>query len=73
MSVQEYFNRRAICLLDRVNAEIEKAEDFEANQMTNYAIRKINDAYKPIRIMTKTELKDFENDIIEDFKYKNWI
>jgi len=77
MTIQAQLDQRAIDMLPRVNAAIKEAKPFEANQMRCSTIRNCCNASQNYRcaiaFMTKEELEEFENDLIDSFKFKNWI
>ena len=76
-NIQARFNNEAIDMLPRVKKEILKATQFEANQMKCLTLAKCCNASQHYRcaiaFMTKEELKEFEQDLLDVFKFKNWI
>jgi hypothetical protein len=73
MTIQTLLNTTAISFFPRIKSVIESAEGFEANQINYATVQACNNAYKAIDSMTKEELEKFESDLIESFKFKNWI
>ena len=73
MSIQSQLNNSAIAVLPKIAAIIERAEVFEANQMKYRALREINNSKIAIDSMTLVQLDEFQEDLIEVFKCRNWI
>jgi len=73
MGLQAILTKQAFEMLPRVLIEIESANDFESNQMTCYAERKLNNSRVALVDMTEQQINEFENDLIETFKFNNWI
>jgi len=73
MTIQSSLNAETINFFSAIKFEIKSAERFEANQMNYATLQACNNAHKAINTMTKTELEIFESDLIETFKFKNWI
>lgn len=74
MSIQQILNETAICYLPSICKIIKSAESgFTHNQMYEYTLRKINEAYKPIADMNEKEIRNFEIDLFQDFIRKDWI
>lgn len=73
MSIQQILNDTSLCYIPKVLRVIQNSESgFDYNQMYQYAIRKINESSKPIADMNDSEIKEFETQLIETFKYKGW-
>ena len=73
MSIQSQLNNEAINCLPKIKTLIENAASFEANQMSNYANNEMMNSYKSVNSMTSEELDSFQCEIIETFKFKDWI
>lgn len=73
MSIQSILNNQALVKLTKITSLIERAEKFEANQMTVRAIRECGNSKIAIDEMTDIQLEEFENKLIDTFKYFNWI
>ena len=74
MSLQAILNNQAIEALKIVAPVLQKIENFhEWNQAYCYTLRALCDSRTCINDMAAQELSDFQNDLLETFKYKNWI
>jgi hypothetical protein len=73
MSIQAILNQDAINMLPAIKHTIENASIFEANQMTDKAIREINSSSKSIADMSSDEREVFSKALIEKFQYFEWI
>lgn len=60
-------------MLSKITFLIERAEKFEANQMTCRAIQECGNSKIAIDEMTDIQLEEFENELIDTFKFFNWI
>ena len=65
MNINKYFPKIAQCL--------DNALDFERNQMICAVERACINSHIALVDMTKNYKKRFENDLIEKFKFNNWI
>tara|TARA_R110000787_G_scaffold7703_2_gene25996 strand:+ start:55 stop:276 length:222 start_codon:yes stop_codon:yes gene_type:complete len=72
MGIQAQLDQYAIEKLPAINVLLLKSEEFESNQMRTAAIRMMNKSL-PIEEMTKSQIKKFENSLIQKFLYHGWI
>ena len=72
MGIQTQLDQYAIEKLPAINALLLKSEQFESNQMRTAAIRMMNKSLT-IEEMTKSQIKKFENSLIQKFLYHGWI
>ncbi len=73
MSLQGQLNQAAIDCLPKIKEVIANAGDFEANQMEFMALRAMMNAHTPVSDMSAEQLDQFQNDMLDVFKYKNWL
>lgn len=73
MSLQSLLTKQAFEMLPKVLNAIEAANDFESNQMACYAERKINDSKIALVEMTNEQIDEFQNELLETFKFKEWL
>lgn len=77
MGIQGQLDQEAIDMLPKVKAEIEKASAFEANQMKYSTIQACCNASQRYRcaiaFMTTEEIEEFQSDLIDKFRFKEWI
>ncbi len=74
MSIQQQLNNMAISMCKKLQATISQSSDeFCINQMRCSALKEINNTYMPIENMTQEQLDKFQDEVIEKFKYNNWI
>lgn len=73
MTIQVQLDAIALNYFPRIQKIISESEKFEANQIKCKTTQLICDANKSIDSMTCQELQIFENEMIEIFRFKNWI
>jgi hypothetical protein len=73
MSIQNTLDNYTISRLDRIKELIDKADQFESNQMRCYTLKQVMNSMVEIDDMSKRELASFEDKIIRVFKAKEWI
>lgn len=73
MSLQNSLNNDSLSKLTLVSDVISKAEKFEANQMREAATRAMLNSRTAINDMNEEELAKFENNLIDSFRFKEWI
>lgn len=73
MNLQHQLNKLSLIRTPRISAIIEGAASYEANQMREYTLQKMMDSYTSITDMTEHQLDEFQDNVIADFKYKNWL
>ena len=73
MSIQNTLNDEAINMLPIILSAINNAEEFEANQMRDRALRECNNSLTPISEMNESDLKVFQMSIIDVFKHFEWM
>lgn len=73
MSLQKKLNDDSIAYLNQIPDLIAGAEPFEANQMRQYTLRLMNNSVTPIVEMSSSELDKFETDLVDTFKFKQWL
>ena len=73
MSIQAQLDQYAVEKLPSINVLLLKSEEFESNQMQNLTIRMMLNASLPIEEMTKSQIKEFENSLIQKFLFHGWI
>lgn len=73
MSLQKKFDDDSIASLNQIPDLIANAEPFVANQMRHYTLRLMGSSVTPIVEMSSSELDKFETDLIDVFKFKQWL
>ena len=73
MSVQAALNADSMNSIPKVKQVISKAENFEANQMEQKALNKMMNSHVAIVDMNCQQLEQFQDDLIEIFKFNNWL
>ena len=74
MSLQKIFDQQLIDKLALIKNVLEAHhDDFCINQIRVLTLRESLTTIKPISKMSDTELNDFQNRLIEQFKYKGWV
>lgn len=73
MSLQNSLNSDSLSKLTSVSEVISKAEKFEANQMREAVIRAMLNSNTAVDDMNEEELTKFESDLIDSFRFKEWI
>ena len=74
MSLQAIFDQQLIDKLALIKNIIDTHhDDFCINQIRILTLREALNTIKPIYKMSDTELEDFQNRLIEQFKYKGWV
>ena len=74
MSLQKIFDQQLIDKLALIKNVLETHhDDFCINQIRVLTLRESLTTIKPISKMSDTELNDFQNRLIEQFKYKGWV
>lgn len=73
MTIQSQLDNESLKKLTQVSEVINNAEAFERNQMINAALRAMMNSTTAIDDMNDDQLKKFEADLIESFKFKEWI
>jgi hypothetical protein len=71
--MQARMNQEAIDMLPRIKHVIALAEDFEACQMTQATLMSICNSVRSISEMSGAQIFIFEEMLLEQFKYKEWI
>ena len=72
MNLQKSLNNTAISKLATVKKIISNCNQFESNQIYNYTLKQILLSAKSLDEMSKSEISDFQSDIIKTIKFKNW-
>ena len=73
MSLQADLNDEALKHLPEVLKVIHKAEAFEANQMHNAAIQHMLNSDVAVAHMDASDLTLFQEELLEYFKYQEWL
>lgn len=74
MSLQKIFDQQLIDKLALIKNVLETHhDDFCINQIRVLTLRESLTTIKPISKMSDTELNDFQNRLIEQFKHKGWV
>lgn len=73
MPIQSILNEDAMSYVPRIRKLIEEAERFEANQMKEKALQMMSTISPCLQDMNILQIAEFETNLIETFKYKNWI
>ena len=73
MSIQGHFNEEAIDHLARVKTMIDKAEEFEANQMRFVALQKLFNCTPSVAEMTPSQVSSLEDELINEFTFHGWV
>ena len=73
MSIQGQFNEDAIAQLALVKAFIDKAEEFEANQMRVSTLQKLGNCTPALSDMTFKQVNDLEDELINKFTHNGWV
>ena len=73
MSLQARFNKEAIGLLPEIKKLLVEANSFSYSQIYCYTIREVLNSPMSISYMSKKQIKKFEDKLIQEFKYYNWI
>ena len=73
MSIQGQFNEDAIAQLALVKAFIDKAEEFEANQMRVSTLQKLSNCKPSVSEMTPSQVNDLEDELINKFTHNGWV
>lgn len=73
MTIQSQLDQIAINILPKIKSAIEAAEKFEANQMINRVLRECMNSSKAIDSMNESELNSFQDEVLETFKYNEWM
>lgn len=73
MSVQAALNADSMNSIPKVKEVISKADNFEANQMEQKAFTEMMNSPVAIVDMNSQQLEQFQDDLIEVFKFKNWL
>lgn len=73
MTNQSQLNKESLAKLSKVAKLISNVEKFEANQMEQAVLRAMMNSRIAFDSMTSQEQEEFENNLIESFKEKNWI
>lgn len=73
MSIQAAFNADAMSLIPKIKEVISFANNFEANQMEHKALTEMMDSPIPIAHMNSKQLEQFQTDLLDQFKYYDWI
>lgn len=73
MSLQSQLDQEAIDMLPKIKSEIAKAAFEEANAMRLKTLQYCMNSSKAIIDMNSKELEEFQDDLLEIFKYREWI
>ena len=73
MSIQSLLNDDSISCVPRIEAIIEAADAFDANQMECWTIQSMMNESVCVADKSQRELKQYQNDLIEIFKSKGWL
>ena len=74
MTIQSKLNQNALDMLtEDFNAAVNSAAEFESNQMRESALREICNNSIRLTDMNSEQISDFSNDLLNQFKFKNWI
>jgi len=72
-NMQYQLNAQSINKLAVIKSLINNGNDFAANQMKSAALRAMLNSNESIDSMSDKQVKQFENNLISIFEYKNWI
>ena len=74
MSLQAIFDKQLIDKLSLIKNIIDTHhDDFCINQIRVLTLKEALNTIKPIYKMSDTELEDFQNTLIEQFKNNGWV
>ena len=73
MNIQSIFNEQCISSLPKIKKITKESAFFEANQIVCFTLRKAMDSKKAVSTMSDKEKKEFQEDLIETFKFNGWI
>ena len=73
MTLQAQLDNQVFDKLTLIDAVIEKADAFEANQMRCFAVGAVNNSTFPLNEWSDNEVENFQNNVIEIFKLKGWV
>lgn len=73
MSIQGYFDNEALSMLPKILVKINNAEKFESNEMVCRTLREINNSEIALINMNIEQINEFQDDLINIFKFYNWI
>jgi len=71
--MQAIFDNYALDKLPLVRLAITQADNFESNQMRQYALREICNSKISLDQMNQEQIHFFSRDLIKVFEEKNWI
>ena len=73
MSIQAELNAEALSYLPEILNAIRNAEAFEANQMQNITLQRLLSSDVAVDHMDATDLAFFQADLLDYFKYQEWM
>lgn len=73
MTIQSQLNDDAFSYIPKIVDLIREQSIFERNQIIERSLRAMLSTTISMSEMNAEELKKFENDLIETFKYQGWI
>ena len=71
--MQSQLNAQAINKLTAIKSVISNSDEYTANQMRIAAIRSMLNSHIAIDSMSDKQVVEFENSLLIEFRYKNWI
>lgn len=73
MTIQSQLDKDALNKLPIISHAIENASTFEANQMRYVTLRECMNGHISLDEMSETQIRKFEQGLMERFKYNDWI
>ena len=73
MTIQNILNDESFTYIPNVLNLIKGQQKFEKNQMIEHCLKKMLSSTISVAKMTHDQIKKFENDLIETFKFYEWI
>lgn len=73
MSIQKTLDNMCIDALPKIKKIISKSGSFEANQMYCKTLHRASSSRIAIDSMTDSQKEEFQSDLIQEFKYKEWM
>lgn len=73
MSLQFIFHKELFELLPRISSLINTADKFNANQIVCATVRAAMNSVTSVLNMTANQQEEFQSNLIDTFKAKNWV
>lgn len=73
MGLQAIIDQDVFNFFPKINSCIDKAESFEANQMQQKTLQRVLNMCTPLDQLTTSQVESLESDLIEVFKFNEWL